>query len=367
MTVSSLIGAKISGAGHGVALVGLLVGGWFQSAPPPVEEFQVFSISAQELEALQVSETPPEAETLIPTPAIPDVQDDLASASQLEDPEIAVDVPEPEVPETPDNVPEPLEPLASDPEPAETPEITTPDVPDAPEPIIAEPDETPAPQDAPRVAETPVFETPLTPEIADEPSPPVAEVPSETVVEEEQPEAAPEEATTEIVTEAETPGAGAPAASIRPLSRPVRQASAEETPATEPDTSNAIDDALNDALATAEPEPRRPTGPPLTNGEKDTLRVAVQQCWNVGSLSSEALLVTVIVVVDMFENGKPDNGSIRMVDYSGGSDAAARQAYEAARRAIIRCGTRGYNLPTEKYEQWREIEMTFNPERMRIK
>ena len=40
---------------------------------------------------------------------------------------------------------------------------------------------------------------------------------------------------------------------------------------------------------------------------------------------------------------------------------------EAARRAIIRCGASGYNLPVEKYDQWRDIEMTFNPERMRIK
>ena len=56
-----------------------------------------------------------------------------------------------------------------------------------------------------------------------------------------------------------------------------------------------------------------------------------------------------------------------MRDYFGGSDTSARQAFEAARRAIIRCGATGYDLPIEKYEQWREIEMTLNPERMRIK
>jgi hypothetical protein len=27
----------------------------------------------------------------------------------------------------------------------------------------------------------------------------------------------------------------------------------------------------------------------MTDGEKDALRVAVQQCWNVGSLSTDAL------------------------------------------------------------------------------
>ena len=44
----------------------------------------------------------------------------------------------------------------------------------------------------------------------------------------------------------------------------------------------------------------------------------------------------------------------------------ARQI-EAARRAIIRCGAKGFQLPPDKYEQWRTIEMEFSPERMRIK
>jgi hypothetical protein len=105
----------------------------------------------------------------------------------------------------------------------------------------------------------------------------------------------------------------------------------------------------------------------MTGSEKDALRVAVQGCWNVGSLSTEAMRVTVTVGVSMDRKGKPVQGSIRMLDSQGGSSAAANQAYETARRAIIRCGARGYDLPVEKYAQWQEIEMTFNPERMRIK
>jgi DhnA family fructose-bisphosphate aldolase class Ia len=69
----------------------------------------------------------------------------------------------------------------------------------------------------------------------------------------------------------------------------------------------------------------------------------------------------------MAETGRPDIASIRMLSHSGGSATAARQAFEAARRAIIRCGADGFDLPREKYEQWRDIEMTFNPEKMRIK
>jgi hypothetical protein len=105
----------------------------------------------------------------------------------------------------------------------------------------------------------------------------------------------------------------------------------------------------------------------LTAGEKETLRVAVSSCWNVGSLSSEALQTTVVVSVAMNKDGTPIAGSISMESSSGGATAAARQAYEAARRAIIRCGARGYDLPAEKFGQWQNIEMTFNPERMRVK
>jgi hypothetical protein len=110
-----------------------------------------------------------------------------------------------------------------------------------------------------------------------------------------------------------------------------------------------------------------PSGPPLSAGEKESLRVAVSACWNVGSLSSEALQTTVVVSVAMNPDGTPIIGSISLNGSSGGSNAAAKQAFEAARRAIIRCGARGYQLPADKYGQWQNIEMTFNPEKMRVK
>ena len=196
---------------------------------------------------------------------------------------------------------------------------------------------------------------------------------------------APEAASDRIVTEAEADDAEptAPLASVRPRTRPNRpqpqpeaetQTAArdeEPTPSPEPNPeveSSAVDDALAEALAgSGEVEAPEPSGPPMTRGEKDALRVAVSQCWNVGSLSSEALRTSVVVGVTLSREGMPDIGSIRMLSSSGGSDSSAKQAYEAARRAIIRCGSRGFDLPADKYAQWRDIEMTFNPEGMRIR
>jgi hypothetical protein len=171
---------------------------------------------------------------------------------------------------------------------------------------------------------------------------------------EEQPKAAPEAATTQIITEAvettDKPSL-APTSSARPRTRPPArtvEAPVSETPppvaenATAPDEPpvDPVAEALAAAVAEADPAPageteaETPAGPPITEGEKDALRVAVQACWNVGSLSSDALKTTVTVGMTMAQNGIPDAASIRMIGFDGGTDAAARQAYEAARRAI---------------------------------
>ncbi|MEP3296580.1 MAG: energy transducer TonB, partial [Pseudoruegeria sp.] len=135
---------------------------------------------------------------------------------------------------------------------------------------------------------------------------------------------------------------------------------------------DAVDAAVAAALAgvassTSTAPSAAPTGPPLTSGEKNNLVSQISQCWNVGSLSSEALRTTVVVAMEMQPDGKPVSSSLRMVSFEGGNDASAGQAYEAARRAIIRCGAKGFELPSEKFDHWQEIEMVFNPERMRFK
>ena len=114
--------------------------------------------------------------------------------------------------------------------------------------------------------------------------------------------------------------------------------------------------------------PQGNSGPPMTSGELNQFYAAVQQCWNVGSLSASALRTTVTVSVSMTEDARPIGESMRLVSYDGGSAQDARQAFESARRAIIRCGADGFkNLPPDKFNQWRDIELTFNPENMRIR
>ena len=98
----------------------------------------------------------------------------------------------------------------------------------------------------------------------------------------------------------------------------------------------------------------------------DDLSISVSRCWNKNSLSREAMEVTVTVSFNMSETGFPVPESIKLIDASGGSNSAIKLAYKSARRAILICGSRGFDLPEEKYDQWRTIEMVFDPTQRRI-
>lgn len=374
-------GWYISGAGHVALIILVLFGGLFAADRlPEVTVAEVSVITEAEFAALTPKASAPEIATDAPAVTPPDAEE-AAPETPAENTPPEVSEPAPvEVPETP------AEPVVEAPTlvPEADVQDQAPVVPLPPTDIdgsAPQPDAVAAP--APRVAPVPqVAPPPVTeaaPQVVEDTSP-APEAPPEPPVEEEKP-AAPEEASDRIVTEAEEVKEYAPASSMRPKSRPPKPVRTAETPKETPketpreqprEEPKPKADPLADAVAAAvaeanTPRPSAPKGPPLTGGEKDALRVSVSQCWNVGSLSTDALGTTVVVSVTMAETGVPDTGSIRLVSSSGGSDAGAQQAFEAARRAIIRCGSRGFPLPVEKYDQWREIEMTFNPEGMQFR
>jgi hypothetical protein len=384
-------GLIISGAGHAGLILWVLVGGFFHPSRdvPEVAVTSVSLLSAKQYEEL--------AAAAVGKPDVPAVVEQPEPAEPVLDPAVSPR-PEakPETPPAPEAQPEPLQESTPDvtqieplpvPEEVVAPEPLAP-VADVEQPLLVPDTEEAKPQDAPRVAPVPAEAPEPDAEVAEMPTPAVSPdaAPDAQVVEEDKPEAAPEAATTQIITEAvettDKPSL-APTSSARPRTKPpartaetpeaeapAAEAEAESSPAPEEDS---IADAVAAAVSEADAEPAgnngtvENAGPPMTDGEKDALRVAVQACWNVGSLSSDALLTTVTVGLTVAQDGIPDVASIEMIAFEGGTEASARQAYEAARRAIIRCGAKGFQLPPEKYEQWRNIEMEFNPERMRIK
>ena len=379
------IGYYISGAGHIGLILFALFGGMFNTPPRSVEITEVSVFSGAEFEAMMQGVQTPEVTTDVAMPA-PELPAEVTQPTESQ-PDPTPVPPAPQVTEAPppDPVPQQPEPLPQQAE-AEVSDEAPLIAPPPQEEVVLAPNtsDRPVPRPAERVAPEPVAAPEPDTQVSDAVTEEVVPDEAAEVVREETEGGAPEEATTRIVTEAMEDPSAAPTTSVRPRTRPARpepapvaetppapapQQQAQPQPAETPSTADAVNDALRQALegGAASPAAGGQSGPPMTSGERDALRVAVQQCWNVGSLSSEALRTTVVVAVSMTEDGRPQPETLRMLGHEGGSADAARQAFESARRAIIRCGANGFNLPRDKYDQWREIEMTFNPENMRIR
>ncbi len=360
------IGHYISGIAHTGLIGWVLLGGVFDSDPPPMEVTEVSMISAADFDALLQTQQAPDASTDV---ALPTPPQDIETAPKLDsvpDVKPELDQPDQAVPLVPDVAPDVAALAPTPPEPdvlsEDAPVLPTPQtdagvvIPEAP----VRPQTRPVERVAPEPVAVPDPDTTISDALQEATKPDDAGPAREEVVE----ETAPEAATTEIATEPKQDevASAAPTSSLRPRMRPA----AAPTPQTDVATDAAVAAALADVAATqTAPTPAAPTGPPLTRGEKDGLRVSVQQCWvvDVGSRSAD---VTVVVGLELDQNGKVQ-GNIELLSSEGGDDAAVNTAFQAARRAVLRCQKNGYDLPVEKYDHWREIEITFNPEKMRHK
>lgn len=344
-----------------------LLGGVFQPAPPPLEVTEVAVISSEVFDRMTSA---PSAVTDVALPLAPSDAADLPTAQE---PDPVVQPALPEASEAPE-----AEDIPEHPQPQPIPEIVedTP-APPAPEPSEAVPvpqvSDRPVPRPSERIAPEAVEapELDATPDPVEQAAVVPEDAPSETPVEEQE-ETAREEAAEEIVPETEPPS-NAPRVSKRPPARrpdppkPVEVAEPAPEPKPAPTDTSAVEAALQEAQAANTAQPDVPVGPPLTGGEEQGFLRQVEQCWNITAMSSEAQRTIVTVAFSLERDGTPVSSSLRMIAQSGGSEAAARKAYETARRAILRCGRKGYDMPEDKYAHWKEIELTFNPEKMRLR
>ncbi len=399
-------GASISGGMHLALILLLLLSGslFAASDATPILVAEVSLISADEFDAAasaapDVPRVDPEAlpepevaasDAVTPevevapevlaadnpdTPTQPDVRPDVSGVQ-------ALDAPVVETPVQPDVVAEDAAPLG---ESLVEPVAIGNDAPSA----TVMPNE-PSPQDvasdAPRIdtqSAAPQPDDAVTAETVVEEAVP-EEVVDVVVEEDPQPAEAPEEATTEIVPEAvDEQSAMAPVAASRPRGRPADlqaqvDAAREAVAATETQAAAAaqaeadaaaIEEALQMATAEVpeEPAPVQSTpalGPKLTAGERDGLRLAVQKCWNVPAGLANAGELVVVVGVELARDGSLV-GSPFNIEPAGDLAPGFKQAFEAGRRALIRCAP--YDLPADKYEQWRNLEVVFNPKSMVVR
>ncbi len=396
-------GPIISGAGH-AALMAIVVWGlpWFSPRErDAVRVTEVSFVTEAEFSAAQAAaeaERAPDAPPEQPAPAA-----DPAPAE-----------PEPEVVRGPGAEPPP------EPEPAPEPADELPDLAPAFDPEaplgMASPEIVPITPRvvtvAPPTAVTPPQPRPVT-RIAPDPAPPTPEPvrPAEEVTiaaaltpepepapeRPEEPAAAPPEAAAEPVAEPSPPAEIALTTSARPVPRrgnvaplatpaptpaptaPAQTATPRPTPPADPppDPQRDIQSAVAAAVAAGATPPTQPSvtapsapattslpiGQPLTGSERDGLRLAVQRCWNVPAGLRDAQELRVVVGAELQADGGIISSSIRLVEPNPAPDARFQQAYEAGRRALIRCAPYT-SLPRDKFAQWRNIEVVFNPEGM---
>jgi hypothetical protein len=122
--------------------------------------------------------------------------------------------------------------------------------------------------------------------------------------------------------------------------------------------SEMIEAAISDAIQQSSGQST--LGKPLTFSEIEKLKYTIKENWSIdpGSLSQE---VKVKIHFSLKRNGTCDRKSIRVSEVIGGNKAAQQVAIRRAKIAVSTCDSKGYKLPPEKYESWRDIEIVFDP------
>lgn len=162
----------------------------------------------------------------------------------------------------------------------------------------------------------------------------------------------------------------------QPEKQPEKSAEKQpEKPEEKPDLAKLLTAAVERTQSNNQAQPQQPNitaqppvanrvGPPLSIGEKDGLRLQIKRCWSppIGAANAESLIVTVRVGLSRegWLDGKPV-----LVAPNPVPNRLFQVAFEEAARALIEC--QPFKMPAEKYDQWRDLEVVFNPKDMVIR
>ncbi|MES2436031.1 MAG: hypothetical protein V4586_19635 [Pseudomonadota bacterium] len=411
----------LSGIGHAVVITWVVLGDWLfapRELPPP-DSIQVSMVSESDLKALQdaaaKSEKPPADKPEVKPTKAPPPKPQVEAPAPVE-PEVAVAEPTPVEPAQPS----PDIPVASDPQPIEAPPVVAPIAEEEQPVAVPTVDKKPKPRPADNISNESVVNPDPTLAVAETVTPEVTDEPTDQqVIEKPQSATAPQDSETVIVPEADPTEAPtlAPTASVRPQTRPDKpvvetptedpqvaidaqaekdakakeaeqakadkaaakkaeeiadaQAKADAEAADQAAIDAALADAASDAPANDGGQTDIPEGPPMSAGEIDGIKSAINKCWNAGTLSSAAMRMTITVRVEMSPDGKPVSGSFELTGMTGGTQADSDALYTSARSAVSRavkgCNGKGLALDPAKFSEWQFMNLTFDPSGMRLR
>ena len=386
------IGVKISGTAHAILISIAIFGAPIFSSDEenPIQISEVSLISLEEFELLTKENMP-----VFQSEPEPEVQE----------PELEPEVQEPELePEVQE--PEP-EPEVQEPEPEPEPELEVQEPEPEPELEVQEPEPEPEVQEiinesdsdliAPIADEDNLGE--LTPEFNENAAPKAAEIISD--VSNEAPEepadigaledtsfekvngadeekleielnenTPAEESTTQIVTEAEEQKSDlVPSRTSKPKSRPKNLKTTKEIAikpklkpkeVVEAEKDTTAESILESLKEKKEPEPFLNLTPAQKESVGNIIRNKMRLCWNPPVGVENGLTNVMILGLKFDIDGKLVESPVNLTPNSG---VGSLQAFEAARRAVIRCSP--YNeLDPEIYDGWKELNLKFNPKNM---
>ncbi|MDA9278373.1 cell envelope biogenesis protein TolA [Amylibacter sp.] len=351
------IGVKISGAAHAI-LIGIAIFGapiFSSDEENPIQISEVSLISLEEFELLTKDNVPvfqsePELEVQEPEPEL-----------EVQEPEPEVQEPEPE-PEVQEIINESdsdlIAPIADKDNLGElTPEFNENAAPKAAEIISDVSNEAPEePADIGALEDT-SFEK--------------VNGADEEKLEIELNENTPaEESTTQIVTEAEEQKSDlVPSRTSKPKSRP-RNLKTTKVITTKPklkpkevveaEKDTTAESILESLKEKKEPEPFLNLTPAQKESVGNIIRNKMRLCWNPPVGVENGLTNVMILGLKFDIDGKLVESPVNLTPNSG---VGSLQAFEAARRAVIRCSP--YNeLDPEIYDGWKELNLKFNPKNM---
>ena len=377
------IGTYISVTMHASMVGWLLLNGNFESTPREISVTEVSLVSAEMFD-IALNNTPPEIEASIETAVAQPPVEEIAPKLSIKPDAPVMDREQPVMVSPQDDKTPPQ--ISEQPEPLEDLVVILPSELISPTVSPTSPDVLaislkPKPRQSNRITSKTV--APSEPEVDIGDFTRDAVSPQEMLSSEKKPQTAtaPEASTSEIITEAEKPSklprvaVLAPEQSVRPKRRSIKIKLDKEQPKQTEQTIDPLAAALNEALtgstneseSEASTESQKTVIEALAPGTIRGMQLAISPCWNLGASSSAALSTTVVVGMELSIEGKPLASSIYLVGYEGGDDASAQRAFETAQRAINDCGAKGFELPADKYSAWKKVEITFNPERMRVR
>ena len=384
------IGVKISGTAHAILISIAIFGAPIFSSDEenPIQISEVSLISLEEFELLTKENMPVFQSEPEPEVQEPELEPEVQEPEP--EPELEVQEPEPE-PEPELEVQEP-EPEPEVQEPEQEPEVQEPE-PEVQE-IINESD---SDLIAPIADEDNLGE--LTPEFNENAAPKAAEIISD--VSNEAPEepadigaledtsfekvngadeekleielnenTPAEESTTQIVTEAEEQKSDlVPSRTSKPKSRPKNLKTTKEIAikpklkpkeVVEAEKDTTAESILESLKEKKEPEPFLNLTPAQKESVGNIIRNKMRLCWNPPVGVENGLTNVMILGLKFDIDGKLVESPVNLTPNSG---VGSLQAFEAARRAVIRCSP--YNeLDPEIYDGWKELNLKFNPKNM---